>query len=307
MATNNDPFFFLEKSIASIMDSYQKIETEVTIDEPKEIKELLQKYDIIYKDDSEEEKDLILKYETLMNELDNMKDEKYDIGQLQKNDEIQQIQPTSDEQLPQQIPQSKIKSPKKKNKKPNPSYEQNTIDKEMNIINHNSLSVLKQWSNKTQYNVIFDSKKDGNGWTNNVLFDKVFKKKNLYFISFNDFGDAYGGYVSAPITKFNENICDENAFIFSLMRKNVTKNTKYGINKKMINFAFKLYKKDRNGALYRFYNDICACKVNEKTSSCSYDECCYNHQSDHVVDNSLVDKSRKFFSITRIIVIEMKD
>ncbi|KAL7721483.1 TLDc domain-containing protein [Entamoeba marina] len=90
-----------------------------------------------------------------------------------------------------------------------------TNDNEMDIIN-NSMNILKQWSNKNTFNIIFDSRVDGDGW-NNVLYNRVLNECNLYFISFDGDNNVYGGYLNTKIDKSTSGyISDRNSFVFSL-------------------------------------------------------------------------------------------
>ncbi|KAL7718149.1 TLDc domain-containing protein [Entamoeba marina] len=221
-----------------------------------------------------------------------------------KSKGFQQIQQTAKPQPIQQIKRQSAKTQpiqqiKRQSAQPQPIQHPITVDGvEIDVI-YKSMDLLKKWSNKTQSNIIFDSKIDGDGWTNNVLGDRVFKKRNLYFISFNGYGDTYGGYLSERINIYNKNIRDEHIFVFSLTRKGKTKNIKYNINREMLDATFKLFYKDQNEELFRFGDDISTCKVDSNKSWCSQYRFIYNEE------NALSKAYPKCFRIKRIVVIEM--
>ncbi|KAL7718134.1 TLDc domain-containing protein [Entamoeba marina] len=167
-----------------------------------------------------------------------------------------------------------------------------TNDNEIDIIN-NSMNVLKQWSNKNTFNVIFDSNIDGDG-SRNVLYDKVMKKSNLYFISSDDNGNIFGGYVSKEMS--DDLICDKDSFVFSLTRN--------GEESK----AFRLFQINEEGLLYKFggnimFSDIKIFCVGKSNSYCYRGQYCgynYDNKEDALVENSL-----QQFKVKRIIVLEM--
>ncbi|KAL7717965.1 TLDc domain-containing protein [Entamoeba marina] len=89
--------------------------------------------------------------------------------------------------------------------------------KELNSIKatviDDSMDILKHWSNKTKYTILFDSSNDGDG-SKNVLCNKVLNKSCLYFISFDDKGNVYGGYVPSAISSTSSWQQDKNSFLF---------------------------------------------------------------------------------------------
>ncbi|KAL7715192.1 TLDc domain-containing protein [Entamoeba marina] len=192
-----------------------------------------------------------------------------------------------------------------KNKKPLSSPEPILFlpsDIEMGVINK-SLSFLNEWSNKQHYQFIFDSNSDGDGWTNNVLHDRVLHKSNLYFISSDNNGNIYGGYINNRIDEDNSYIKDNNIFIFSLQRNGKVKNKRYEIKKGNESYAFKLCEKnERHGRLYEFGGDIYVYRVESPNSNCRQKHFDYNGEKGSIVDK----ESPQFnFKIKRIIILEM--
>ncbi|KAL7712558.1 TLDc domain-containing protein [Entamoeba marina] len=173
-------------------------------------------------------------------------------------------------------------------------------DDEMNIV-LNSLDVLKKWSDKRYYEIIFDSTKHGDG-SDNVLHDKVLFKSKLYFISFDGNNNVYGGYISAGINAASTDIYDSESFVFSLMRDGIVKNSKYPIKKGCEQNAFFLYY--NSDALYLFGSyypcDIRVNKINNIRSFCNTKRFEYNGEKDPLVENYPNE-----FPVKRVIVLQM--
>ncbi|KAL7714424.1 TLDc domain-containing protein [Entamoeba marina] len=179
-----------------------------------------------------------------------------------------------------------------------------TIANDENVNFAQSINKMKEWSGKQHYNIIFDSKIDGDG-SNNVLRDKVMNKKNLYFIHFDNHQNIYGGYVNELIDKYNKRINDPNSFVFSLKRNNQNTFKKYLIKQNQHQNAFKLCA--NRDLLYYFGStdgiscrDITTFKVGDPHSYClpySYE---YNGEN-----KPLSDSTNNKFTVERILVIQM--
>ncbi|KAL7718475.1 TLDc domain-containing protein [Entamoeba marina] len=178
-----------------------------------------------------------------------------------------------------------------------------TISNDENINFVPSINKMKEWSGKQHYNIIFDSKTDGDG-SNNVLLNKVINKKNLYFIHFDNDQNIYGGYVNELIDVYNEDINDPNAFVFSLKRNNQNTLKKYSIKQNEHHRAFCLC--PSQNVLYSFgfdgvhCRDITTFKVGDPQSYCLPYLYEYNGEN-----NPLSFKSNNRFTIERILVIQM--
>ncbi|KAL7715577.1 TLDc domain-containing protein [Entamoeba marina] len=177
-------------------------------------------------------------------------------------------------------------------------YDNNLENTKLNIKT-SPIDLLKQWSGKDQYTVIFDSDRDGDG-SNNELPKIVKNKKNLYFISFDFNGNIYGGYVDSTINKIGSYITDSNAFVFSLLRNWKIKNMKYSIQSDREKDAFLVW--NDSSILYHFggYGVIFISKVGQKRS--------YSNPSSTYLFND--DKSpfvygTDDFEIMRYIIIQM--
>ncbi|KAL7718482.1 TLDc domain-containing protein [Entamoeba marina] len=179
-----------------------------------------------------------------------------------------------------------------------------TIPNDENINFVQSINKMKEWSGKQHYNIIFDSKIDGNG-SNNVLRDKVINKKNLYFIHFDNRQNIYGGYVNELIDVYNKLINDPNAFVFSLKRNNQNTLKKYSIKQDQHQNAFKLF--SNYEVLYYFGSndgnkckDITTFKVGDPRSYCNQYSYEYNGEN-----KPLSDDTNNKFTVERILVIQM--
>ncbi|KAL7720455.1 TLDc domain-containing protein [Entamoeba marina] len=126
------------------------------------------------------------------------------------------------------------------------------ISNDENINFASSIDKLKKWSGKQHYNIIFDSKMDDQ----QALEYKVFNKRNLYFISFDNENNVFGGYVNELINEKDDEITDPNAFVFSLIRNGTIKNMKYNIKKGVEKNAFYLFSNNgcgpTNNYLFKF-------------------------------------------------------
>ncbi|KAL7722955.1 TLDc domain-containing protein [Entamoeba marina] len=330
------------KVMEAMKNSLKQIEKEVNSGEIEEIKRLVNKYDVILKS-NEEEKELILKYETFYDELNenvsNKKKQINDIDEMmttlsefspddnfatiinKKKDNVNQIIDCINriveriKQLETTIYNNRIKELNNMKVEKSDIVKQlikqvqiqqpiKTNDNGMDVIN-NSMNLLKQWSNKNTFNIIFDSDIDGDGW-NNVLYNKVFKKSNLYFISFDGNNNVYGGYLDTKIDKSGDWIwiTDKNAFIFSLIRNGKVNNKKYFM-KQGKDQAIILWNNDPNGYLYQFGSDIGVYKMGSNYSCCTENnEYCdyeYNNDNKPLTDITLPNK----FVVQRIVVIKM--
>ncbi|KAL7715595.1 TLDc domain-containing protein [Entamoeba marina] len=174
-------------------------------------------------------------------------------------------------------------------------------DDELEQLN-NSIQLLLEWSGKQNYNIIFDSKIHGDG--GGVLENRVIHRKNLYFLTFDNENNVFGGYVDNIINKTNDWIKDSNPFVFSLIRNGKIKNIKYDIKKGKEQYAFKL--KSNSYELYRFgedgYSDICVYEIGNNKSYCDYHSYEYNGEQNPSRDNY---GGSNEFSMKRILVIQM--
>ncbi|KAL7720443.1 TLDc domain-containing protein [Entamoeba marina] len=168
-----------------------------------------------------------------------------------------------------------------------------------------SFNELRKWSGKQKCSVIFDSKIDGDGG-NNVLMNKVIKKKNLYFITFDNQNNVFGGYVDTIINKTNSWIIDPNAFTFSLLRNGNLKNSKYVIKANHEKFGFHLWA-DRPILLYCFgsgdgnSHDVFVFKTGNKSGKYYFKPWSFNYNGE---GQPLRDGTSNY-TIERVIVLQM--
>ncbi|KAL7714064.1 TLDc domain-containing protein [Entamoeba marina] len=171
------------------------------------------------------------------------------------------------------------------------------------ILNNNIIN----WSGLNNYTVLFDSDNDGNGFD---LFFTVLNKKNLYFITFDNNNNVFGGYISTTIDHvgFYE---ESTTFIYSLMKNGQYLPLKYNPISSQYNlFYIQCYygddysddcnENDDNSILTTLYNfglDLQVHKIGIEKSQCEQ----YSYESQK---NSLVNNEEEFI-INRIIVVEM--
>ncbi|KAL7711978.1 TLDc domain-containing protein [Entamoeba marina] len=175
---------------------------------------------------------------------------------------------------------------------------------EQNILS--TINALKKWSNMSEYEILFDSDLHGDGIE--TLRETVLNKQNLYFISFDEKSNVYGGFVKVVIDKTDRLIPDPNAFLFSLIRNGETSISKHPIKKSDIGYAFELDRK--SDYLYSFgmrsifcYGgaDISVWSIGTSNSSCWNLGFEFN-ENEELVDNSGFDH---LFCLNRIVVVEM--
>ncbi|KAL7714601.1 TLDc domain-containing protein [Entamoeba marina] len=159
------------------------------------------------------------------------------------------------------------------------------------------IDILKKWSNKKNYILLFDSDINGNG--EGLLEKIVLHKNNLYFITIEDDDNVFGGYIFSKISHVNEKIYDPNSFVFSLLRKGIIKNSKYHIKGRYVDRSFILF--DNNDMLYAFGNDIHISKLNTSLSYCKQRSYDYKKEI-----NSLVDLSYPHaLKLQRLLILQM--
>ncbi|KAL7718240.1 TLDc domain-containing protein [Entamoeba marina] len=173
-------------------------------------------------------------------------------------------------------------------------------DVELHKLNY-SIDSLKKWSGKQNYNIIFDSKVQGDG--KGVLEHIILNKRNLYFISFDDQNNIFGGYLKKSIKKMDSYVRDSKSFVFSLQRNGHVKNKKFPIIKNYEDYAFYM-SSNINDCLYCFggsdySSDIYAWKIGYKYSFCDYNYYNYRGESYPLRDDT------DYFTIKRFVVLEM--
>ncbi|BFU22431.1 trichohyalin, putative [Entamoeba histolytica] len=160
---------------------------------------------------------------------------------------------------------------------------------------------LEELTEKRINNILFDSYIDD--WNRNTsVFDKrIINKEHLIIIIEDSKGNKFGGYVNSKIDKVDKWISDSKSFLFSLESKGRMKRMmKFDINQPQR--AFCLINQSHD-CLFRFGNDICVYKANNKT----YSYCQQFSFEYKGIENALCGKQYpNLFTPKRIIVIEMK-
>ncbi|KAL7714231.1 TLDc domain-containing protein [Entamoeba marina] len=141
------------------------------------------------------------------------------------------------------------------------------------------LEAMKKWSGFNSFNVIFDSDLHGNG--DNTLVPGIFNKSNLYFITYDDKRNVFGGFIKEDISEFQEDYFDDNAFVFSFIRNGKMKNVKYDI----------------------FRGFFGAFEVNTSVEGSDCSQCNFNYNGEL---NALVETHQPTtYVVERIIVVQM--
>ncbi|KAL7712207.1 TLDc domain-containing protein [Entamoeba marina] len=168
-----------------------------------------------------------------------------------------------------------------------------------------SFNYLKEWSNRNEFKVLFDSITDGDG-SNNTLSDKVIGRSQVFFITFDDKLNVFGGYIENRITQFDSYVNDSSSFTFSLIRNGKLKNIRYLVKSDKREIAFYLCSNSDSlysfGRKYSYSNegDIFINKIGTESSKCR--QICFSYNGDQ---KPYVDKNSENFSVQRLLVIEM--
>ncbi|KAL7714837.1 TLDc domain-containing protein [Entamoeba marina] len=323
----------------NVMDAMKKtlenIEKEVCTIEVEEVKRLLKKYDVVLKDDIEE-KDLVLKYETFYDQLG-----EYILKKRERVEEVEEVEETlenysgfvNDEKVMTIINKKKsnvneivdcinrvvrrikeleviIYNKRLRELEGMKVFRYDDIEQKqkskqseddgMNIIN-NSMNYLKEWSNKHHHQVIFDSNEDGDGTSLHALHKIVSGRSYLYFITFDNEGNVFGGYVNDNII-VDSPMDDKNCFVFSLLRNYKTKNMKYHLESGHVCSAFRI---NKGGDLLYYFGYCPAISMFRVGVSKS----CVSQDTTNFLFNKEVNalgESDKDFSAKRIVVLQMK-
>ncbi|KAL7714596.1 TLDc domain-containing protein [Entamoeba marina] len=122
------------------------------------------------------------------------------------------------------------------------------------------LEALKNWCGLNKIKVIFDSDIDGDG--SGTLAKSIKGLGNLYFITFDDNNNVFGGFLSSMVKLKQEvvglqipEVTDTNCFLFSLIRNGSTHLKKWPIDQYNARYAFSFnYHNVPNKELYAFGN-----------------------------------------------------
>ncbi|KAL7719088.1 TLDc domain-containing protein [Entamoeba marina] len=327
---NNFHFGDLTKMMKKMVDSLKEVGKEVNETEVEEVDKLLEKNDKELVEDIEE-KELIVKYETFYDQLHKFvenknreivdvensikvlsgfaPDENFEKVLIKKKDNINKVINCVNRiverirDLETTIYNNRMKQLDEMKK---PIFGDGDsqikiirglypIDIEMSFIN-DSIENLKQWSEMNTHQVIFDSKVDGDGYTNNVLCDRVYGRSKLYFITFDGNGNVFGGYVSVNIDKAYVGIQDNKSFLCSIVRNGQKSNGKYPIQPNYVNNAFTLCCNNPDAILYKFGSNFVVYKIGGNAQSIC--------NSNEFSGNQFVNNNN--YKAQRLIVLQMK-
>ncbi|KAL7715917.1 TLDc domain-containing protein [Entamoeba marina] len=262
-----------------------------------------------------EAKELINQVEDVLQYLRNVTDkEEQELMEMKNsiNDVVDKMIETEEVVINQQVNELKVRFETKKQTLLQKKLKQTELmhlnhksifpnDPQMQHI-EKSMTTLQSWSGKRNCSVVFDSKVDSD--LSQAFLSKVMNKSKLYFISFDDDNNVFGGYINTTVNS-TEYITDKNAFVFSLLRKGELKYRRYkiksGYHKQN---AFKVYPTNSD-YLYRFgYSsdggDIDVFKINDPRSCCK--PWSYEYKG---TLKPLADDSTHCFQVQRIVVLQM--
>ncbi|KAL7718965.1 TLDc domain-containing protein [Entamoeba marina] len=189
----------------------------------------------------------------------------------------------------------------------NKTKERMETDEELKALK-NSLEVIKKLCKSNDYVILFDSAEDGDG-SNRVLRNKVFGKRKLCFLTWDNSDNCFGGYVRSTITTDNvqDNISDKNAFLFSLIRNGLIVKDKFKIKEGEEDHAF--YLMDGDGKSLYGFGGIGGCVRDVRIFSVGCEGSFFNSKYFSSNENySFVDVTYPdTFAVKRIIVIQMDE
>ena len=164
-----------------------------------------------------------------------------------------------------------------------------------------SMEIFQEWSGHMDCTIIFDSDKDDSE-TNECFNEKIYMKEKCFFINFDKKGNIFGAYIKEFIGLFDEDIDDEKHFIFTLQKENVNDVKRWFIKSGMEG-GIKVF--TNNDCLYQIGNDTLGCfgisKLNLRRNVCIN----LSKQYEGMSDIDLCGSNLKFFSMQRIVVIQM--
>ncbi|KAL7720104.1 TLDc domain-containing protein [Entamoeba marina] len=169
------------------------------------------------------------------------------------------------------------------------------------LLINQSIKFLKEWSQHVKFSILYDTDIDGD--SSSSLVNTVMYKKNLYFITIDDEGNVFGGFLDKEITTTNQTISDPKSFVFSLIRNHQPNYRKYNIRSSDGFNAFVLYSNKQ--ILYAFGHSIRDDLVVFNTHSMfSY---CKASLFDHKDGKNPLRESTHGYYVRRVLVLEMED
>ncbi|ELP93382.1 hypothetical protein EIN_057970 [Entamoeba invadens IP1] len=168
------------------------------------------------------------------------------------------------------------------------------------------LEVFQEWSGLKVCDILYDSEneeiEDNTNFNGKVMF-----KPNCFFISFDKKGSIFGGYLKENIGLLDEDVDDENHFIFCLRREDGVPFTE---PKRWF------HKKEHDGGIRLFSNNDCLFQMGNVNFGCFgisklslRKNVCLNLSNEYegIEDTDLNGTNKKFFTVERIVVIHMSN
>ncbi|KAL7716636.1 hypothetical protein QTN25_005931 [Entamoeba marina] len=168
-----------------------------------------------------------------------------------------------------------------------------------------ALPKLSEWCEKKTSHIVFDSNIDGS--SNSVLFEKISKKHDLYFVNFDSKGNIFGAYIKSDITTLDEWNYDENHFVFVVKSNNKTlPPTKWLMNVGCLGGVLIYDEDDRlysvgngNGFFTIWKTGLCECSCHELNET-------YEMESPQELNGTNYPTDQEKFSIDRIVIFQMR-
>ncbi|EDR27156.1 hypothetical protein, conserved [Entamoeba dispar SAW760] len=164
------------------------------------------------------------------------------------------------------------------------------------------MEILQEWSGLLNCEILFDSDNDDAENDNMQFNEKVMFKENCFFINFDKKGNVFGAFMKENIGLLDEDVDDDQHFIFSLKKENKNCPKRWFI-KSGKEGGIKLF--SNNDCLYQIGNVNFGCfgvsKINLRRNVC----CTLSEEYEGISDLDLVGTNWKFFSLERVVVVHM--
>ncbi|KAL7716627.1 TLDc domain-containing protein [Entamoeba marina] len=176
-------------------------------------------------------------------------------------------------------------------------------DEQLELIG-SQLQTLQDWSGLKECSIIFDSN-ESDAARNNLKFNElIMNKPNLYFINIDKNHNIFGSFMKESITVMNEDIMDEDHFVFTLSR-NGKNNIKRWFVKQGKEGGCKIF--SQNDCLYQIGNANFGCFGISKLSLRRCVCCTLSEEYEGMSDLDVTGTNLKFFTTKRIIVLQMAE
>ncbi|EKE41449.1 hypothetical protein ENU1_055870 [Entamoeba nuttalli P19] len=254
----------------------------------------------------EEEKKKASKRETKLTkkELEELEKQKKTEEEEEKRKQKEEEERKKKEELKKQKEEEeRIKLKKEAEAKMQQEMRREAFDEDEQLIALGAqMEILQEWSGLLNCEILFDSDNDDAESDNMQFNEKVMFKENCFFINFDKKGNIFGAFMKENIGLLDEDVDDDQHFIFSLKKENKTCPKRWFI-KSGKEGGIKLF--SNNDCLYQIGNVNFGCfgisKISLKRNVC----CTLSEEYEGISDLDLVGTNWKFFSLERVVVVHM--